>query len=190
MVRRVQVETAEMEAQPRNVGGAPSKYIARLFPKQANMLARRGATQAEIAKFFDVTTTTLQNWIMQYPEMQEAISTGNEVFDPRVERALAERALGFWVDVPVWKTEDGKLREVIEHRYFPPDTTAGIYWTKNRMPDRWRDVHKVDVNSNVLQSSESLRQALLLEFKDLVDQGLLQLPTSGRKMKVIEHDQE
>ncbi len=64
----------------------------------AKFLAQRGATQAEIADCFGVTTRTLQYWIMQYPELQEAIKAGNDIFNPRVKRALAERALGYSVD--------------------------------------------------------------------------------------------
>jgi transposase-like protein len=73
-----------------------------MFPKTAKFLAQRGATQAEIADCFDVSTRTLKYWITQYRELQEAIEAGNEVFNPRVERALAERALGYSVDVEEW----------------------------------------------------------------------------------------
>jgi hypothetical protein len=50
-------------------------------------------------------------------------------------------------------------------------------------PHKWRDVHRHEVNPVGLKSAEELRQALLEEFKDLVDQGLLALPTPDRKMK-------
>jgi hypothetical protein len=56
---------------------------------------------------------TLQNWINQYPELHEAIQAGNDVFNPRVERALAERAIGFYQTV-VEKhvTKDGNIIDV------------------------------------------------------------------------------
>jgi hypothetical protein len=89
------------------------------------------------------STRTLQNWLARYPELNEAVQVGNDVFDRQVERALAERAIGFWV---TWEEEEfvnGKLITVTRHKkYFPPDVTAQIYWTKNRMLDRWRDVSK------------------------------------------------
>jgi hypothetical protein len=76
------------------------------------------------------------------------------------------------------------VRETVR-KYYPPDVTACIYWTKNRMPEKWRDVqrHKVDVGGP--KSAEELRQLLAAEFKDLVDQGLLKLPSPDRKMKEI-----
>ena len=108
-------------------------------------MAQRGPTQAEIADCFGVNARTLQYWLLQYPELQDAIAVGNEAFDTRVERALAERAIGFFVDISVWTGKmdrDGKPIMIDERRYFPPDVTAGIYWTKNRMPEKWRDVQR------------------------------------------------
>jgi hypothetical protein len=58
-------------------------------------------------------------------------------------------------------------------------------WTKNRMPDRWRDVQRHEVNAIGLKSAEELRQFLALEFKDLIDQGVLKLPAPDKKMKEI-----
>jgi len=55
-----------------------------------------------------------------------------------------------------------------------------MYPRDGRMPDRWRDVQRHEVNAIGLKSSEELRQALLEEFKDLIDQGLLALPAPER----------
>jgi hypothetical protein len=76
------------------------------------------------------------------------------------------------------------VRETVR-KYYPPDVTACIYWTKNRMPDRWRDVQRHEVNAVGLKSAEELRQLLAAEFQDLVDQGLLTLPAPDKKMKEI-----
>ncbi|MFZ2079390.1 MAG: hypothetical protein WAV38_22625, partial [Xanthobacteraceae bacterium] len=67
-------------------------------------------------------------------------------------------------------------------QYYPPDVTAGIYFTKNRMPEKWRDVQRHEVNATRLKSSEELRQQLAAEFQDLIDQGLLALPAPGRRI--------
>jgi hypothetical protein len=165
---------------------ARKKYDSKTFPRSAKFLAQRGATQAEIADCFQVSTRAFEKWLTLYPELREAVTVGNEAFDTRVERALAERAIGFWVDIPVQVMHKGKLVEVgCERKYFPPDVTAGIFWTKNRMPDRWRDVQRHEVNQVGLKSADELRQLLLTEFKDLVDQGLLQLPAPERRMREI-----
>lgn len=46
-----------------------------------------------------------------------------------------------WLQTSIFvllKTELSKLRL----KYYPPDTTAAIFWLKNRQKDKWRD--KVD----------------------------------------------
>jgi hypothetical protein len=97
-----------------------------------------------------------------------------------VERALAERAIGFYVDVEEVCVIDKKLEKKIVRKYYPPDVRACIFFLKNRPSDRWRNVQRHEANATELRSSEEIRQQLLEEFKDLVDQGLLALPAPGR----------
>ena len=59
---------------------------------------------------FDVDTRTFYRWMNKYPELSEAVSAGKEAFDTRVERALAERAIGYSVDVEEWFVVNKKLR--------------------------------------------------------------------------------
>jgi hypothetical protein len=167
-----------------DLGGRPSKYNAEIFPRTCAFLAQRGATIAEMADACSVDTRTFYRWMVKYPELNDAVSSGKDAFDTRVERALAERAIGFEVDVEEWFVIKGKLQKKIVRKYYPPDVTAGIYFSKNRMPDRWRNVQRHEVTDTRLKSSEELRQLLAAEFEDLIDQGLLQLP-APRKMKEI-----
>lgn len=76
--------------------------------------ARNGLTDKEIADNANINPATLYDWKKKYPEIDEALKKGKEVVDFQVEDALLKRAL------------DG-------------DTTAQIFWLKNRRPDRWRD---------------------------------------------------
>ena len=132
----------------------------------------------------DVDTRTFYRWMNKYPELHDAVASGKYAFDARVERALAERAIGYSVDVEEWFVVNKELVSRTVRKYYPPDVTACIYWTKNRMPEKWRNVQRHEVNAAGLKSSDELRQLLALEFKDLIDQGLLALPTP-RKMKEI-----
>jgi hypothetical protein len=178
MVKRIKPKTE------RSVG-QPVKYNAKIFPKTCAFLAARGATIAEMADACDVETRTFFRWMNAYPELNEAVTVGKDSFDTRVERALAERAIGYSVDVEECFVINGKVVRETVRKYYPPDVTAGIYWTKNRMPDRWRDVQRHEVNAVGLKSAEELRQLLAEEFQDLVDQGILKLPSPERKMKEI-----
>ena len=148
--------------------GARSKYNAELFPRQARLLVARGATQDEVADCFGVSKRTLQYWLNEYPKLSEAFQTGRDVFLPRVERALAERALGFWVE---WEQfEAGIMRK--KRQYFPPDTTAAIFFLKNTAPGSWRDVAKIE-HSGAFTSAESLAEKLGKQLQALMDEGLI-----------------
>jgi hypothetical protein len=96
-------------------------------------------------------------WRARYPELSEAIQAGNDVFNPRVERALAESAIGYWV---TWEEEEfvnGKLVTVTQKKeYFAPDVRAQQFWMKIRMKDRWSDVKKHEVKPQYKSSAELL----------------------------------
>ena len=161
------------------------QYNAKIFPRTCAFLAARGATIAEMADACSVETRTFFRWMNAYPELNEAVSSGKDAFDTQVERALAERAVGYSVDVEECFVINGKVVRETVRKYYPPDVTACIYWTKNRMPEKWRDVQRHEVAAVGLKSAEELRQLLAAEFQDLVDQGLLKLPAPDRKMREI-----
>jgi hypothetical protein len=66
--------------------------------------------------------------------------------DSRVERSLYQRAVGYSYESVKIFMPAGRSKPVyapyIEH--VPPDVTACIYWSKNRMPDRWRDQQNIE----------------------------------------------
>ena len=73
---------------------------------------------------------------------------GKEVVDTEVENSLLKRALGYTAEDVTEELIDGRL--VITKRvkkHIPADTTAMIFWLKNRMPGIWRN--KEDVMLNV-----------------------------------------
>lgn len=118
--------------------GRPSKF-KREFVDQARKLALLGATDREVAEFFEVKESTLYRWKHEYPELSEALKLGKEAADQRVEQSLYRRATGYSHDsVKIFQYE-GQPVEVPFTEHYPPDTTAAIFWLKNRRPDLWRD---------------------------------------------------
>ena len=124
--------------------GRPSKYEA-AFVAQAEEIAKLGATDLEIARFFRIGTRTFYDWRTRHPDFAAALVVGKEVADARVERSLYQRAVGYSYEEIKTKTVDGKEHSTRHVVHFPPDVTACIYWTKNRRPDLWRDRHDHEV---------------------------------------------
>ena len=111
----------------------------------AKAAARFGAIEEEIADELNIGITTLERWKEKYPEFRGALNVGKQAADDRVERSLYQRANGYTHPaVKVFMKRDGTT---VEHKYiehYPPDTTAAIFFLKNRRPDRWRDVQNID----------------------------------------------
>ena len=114
--------------------------------------AREGLSDVQIAAKIGISTSTLYDYKAKFKEFSEALKRGKAPVDIEVENALLKRAKGgFEVKekrIEKWKDADGVEREhtVIITREVPPDTTAQIFWLKNRRPDLWRDRHENDVN--------------------------------------------
>lgn len=119
-------------------GGRPSKFKPE-FVDQGRKLALLGATDAEVAAFFDVTDRTLYRWKVDHPEFSQALNAGKAVADERVERALFQRAVGYSHDDAHVSTFEGvvTLTPIVKH--YPPDPTSCIFWLKNRKRADWRD---------------------------------------------------
>lgn len=123
--------------------GRPTKYKPE-FAKQAYKLCLLGATDKRIADFFDVTESTLNLWKQEFPEFSESLKAGKEEADSVVAQSLFHRATGYShpdVDIKLFK---GKIITTKLTKHYPPDSTAAIFWLKNRQPKQWRDKQEVE----------------------------------------------
>lgn len=112
--------------------------------------ARDGLTNEDIAHNMGITRETLNQWSKKYPCILDALKKGKEVTDIRVENALYKRAVGYEYDEITQeydKATDTMVTTKIVTKQVAPDTTAQIFWLKNRRPNKWRD--KQEVNANV-----------------------------------------
>ncbi len=117
----------------------PSKYDPERHPEWAGGLAKLGKTEKEIAVDFGVSLSTFHEWKKAHPELSVALKIGKSEADTAVEKSLYKRAMGYDVDV-LETTEYPDYTQVKKtKKHIPPDTTAQIFWLKNRKPDEWRD---------------------------------------------------
>ena len=99
-------------------GGRPTLYKPE-YCDDARRMCFLGATNQQIADHFDVNLSTLEKWITTKPEFLLSLKEGREKADANVANSLYNKAM------------DG-------------DTTACIFWLKNRRAAHWRDKQEVD----------------------------------------------
>ena len=134
--------------------GRKGLYHDWLTPDNLTLLegwARDGLTDQDISDKIGINVSTLYAWEKDHSEIREAIKKGKAPVDIKVENALLKRALGYDYEEIVTEIEivpgrtdaNGKpiekkhIRKTTKH--IPPETAAGIFWLKNRRPDKWRD---------------------------------------------------
>ena len=143
---------------------ANGKYKQWLEPEGLTLLegwARDGLTDEQIAGNIGINTSTLYDWKNKFPKISEALKKGKEVVDIQVENALLKRALGYdFQETRVEKSDkDGtKIIQILKH--IPADTTAQIFWLKNRRPDKWRDKPEMPGDSDMLKKAKELLEGI------------------------------
>lgn len=141
--------------------------------------ARDGLTDEQIAKNMDISRSTLNEWRKKYSDISDTLKKSKEIVDLEVENALLKKAKGYNVDLKKTfkvKTIDydpstgKKLKEHEElitgydEVHIPADTTAQIFWLKNRRPDKYRDKPEPTVPDNT--EDDSLTKSLEGRFND------------------------
>jgi len=107
--------------------------------------ARQGLTDKQIAEHkIGINEATFCRWKKRHPSILQALKKGKAPVDDEVENLLLKRARGYEyeeVTTEIIEQPDGTQRKRIKKvtKMVIPDTTAQIFWLKNRRPERWRD---------------------------------------------------
>ncbi len=124
------------------MAGRPTKYKDE-YIEQAYKLALLGATDKQMCDYFNVDEKTFNNWKHKHPEFFQSLKKGKEEADFNVVKSLYKKACG-----------DDKNS---------PDTTACIFWLKNRQPEKWRDKQDLNVEAkgiNIVVGSDEDKELL------------------------------
>lgn len=118
-------------ARPTKFNDSISELIVSLYEE--------GKTDAQVAEIVGVCEKTLNNWKGKHPEFLQALKRSKQAADELVEASLFRRAVGYSHKAVKILAHEGQSweHEYLEH--YPPDTTAAIFWLKNRQPDKWRE---------------------------------------------------
>lgn len=131
-------------------GGRPTKYKPE-YAEMAFRIALIGATDEELAAIFGVSETTLNAWKKEHVEFSEALKEGKAPADGKVAASLYHRALGYSHDaVKIAVDANTGAEAVVPYtKHYPPDTTACIFWLKNRQSDHWRDKQDLEHSGSI-----------------------------------------
>ena len=125
--------------------GRPTSYKSE-FAEQAYKLCLLGAKDEDIAAFFRVKKATLNKWKKEHPEFIDSLKRGRDEADTAIAQSLYHRAKGYSHPAVKIIQHEGKVIEVPYTEYYPPDTTACIFWLKNRHPKWWRDKTEQEIS--------------------------------------------
>lgn len=141
--------------------GRPTKYRPE-YDERAKGLCLLGYTNEMLAASFGVNVCTIGEWQHMFPTFADALNAGREVADSAVANALHEKAKA-------------------------GDTTAMIFWLKNRMRNSWRDRHDVEakVDANVQVGGEVdlnlLPDSELVQLKNILQKAVKPKPEKADK---------
>lgn len=153
------------------MAGRPTKYNTE-YNEQVYKLALLGATDKEIANFFNVEEKTINNWKEKESEFLQSIKDGKEKADADVASSLFKRALGYEYEEVKEETRGDKVvSKTITKKQIPPDVAAINIWLKNRRGkikddegQRWADKQEVDHTTK----GESLNDISKLSTDELI----------------------
>ena len=128
------------------------------YIRQARIAFSEGFTDVKFCELVDICRDSLIRWRREYPEFGKAVQEGKDEFDnDKIESSLKKRALGSrYIEKtkePCIIRKKGETPEIIDselsvtktvNKVIPPDTTAIIFWLKNRRRDRWKDIKAVE----------------------------------------------
>jgi len=131
--------------------GRPSKYEEQ-FADQARKLCLLGATDDDLASFFEVNVDTIHEWKKVRPEFSDSIKRGKQQADANVADRLYQRAMGYEHDDVHVSNYQGEITLTPIRKVYAPDTGAAVFWLKNRQSKHWREKQEVEHSGSALES--------------------------------------
>lgn len=137
-----------------NKGGGRKTSYQPEFANQALVACKLGATDKDLATLFSVSETTINTWKDIHEEFSLALKRGKLDADIKVAESLYKRALGYSHPDSHISNFKGEITVTDTTKHYPPDTTAAIFWLKNRQPDKWRDKQEMSVDAKTISKIE------------------------------------
>lgn len=142
--------------------------------REARNYLALGATIAQLCDLLNIDKQTYLNWKNTIPEFKRATDEGMDLADALVENSLFKTATGYTVKDTKFFSHEGMIISQEYEKRVLPNTTAAIFWLKNRQPGKWKDVHEMHQKHsgeiNVRHTQELDIQTLSKEEQDILFQ--------------------
>ena len=119
-----------------NPRGRPTLYRPD-FPELARRFCLLGGTNEDLADFFEVSRSTIDEWLRVHPEFAEAVRKGRDLIDIVVAEKLLTRVMGYTHEGKKYVLHRGEEKEVRHVVHYPPDARACAFWLRNRRRRQW-----------------------------------------------------
>lgn len=126
-------------------GGQPTKFDSKQM-KLIKACVLNGMIDVDIAEVLGVTVRTYHNWKQKNPKFFHSLKDWKIEADKEVEKSLYHRAKGFIVPEEKVFQFQGKIVTHDTTKYYPPDTTAGMFILNNRKPKDWKNKQEIEGN--------------------------------------------
>jgi transcriptional regulator with XRE-family HTH domain len=162
--------------QKKTKAGRPKKYDPKIMPQLAKWMRRSGLTDEQIADELKIARSTVYAWQLKYSEFSDALKEDKGFVDSLVEDSLLKRALGYTyeetkhIGEPDDKGGIKTIRVEKTAKIVIPDTTAQIFWLKNRQPAVWRDTKNIQANLAIHEIEKIVFEGVEGLDPELIDQ--------------------
>ena len=135
--------------------GRPTKYKPE-YAKIAKKMCDLGATDNDIVDALGIARSTFYKWRHDYPLFSDSLKVGKVKADERVEASLYRKAVGYDYETVKVFNNQGEALIVPYTEIQHPDTTAAIFWLKNRKPEEWREKEVGNTEDNLVDTVNKL----------------------------------
>lgn len=155
--------------------GRPPVYNPDYHPRMAKtLIALHGMSHMQLAQVFSVTDAAIAQWKSNHPEFLRSLTEGwYDWNNPKVKKSLAKQAVGYFLDEEkVFCNSNGDVTRVTVKRWYPPVTTATIFWLTNRCKEDWVHMNRMEItgkDGKPIQTQDQATQTLLKELLSKTD---------------------
>ena len=120
-----------------------------IYAQQAQSLSLLGKKNKELADFFGVTMSTINQWCKLHEEFFVALRDGSDLADAKVAKALYDRAVGmeYEKETTVFDKTTGTPMTFKSKEYVLPDVNAATKWLQSRQSEKWRESKQLEVTT-------------------------------------------